>query len=96
MTQEPDEDELVALRDRQHAARCRMRVAYNRLDLIAEEVEAVTGEGRIAMRPDLLIALSRAERAARSASDEMKDAEYALAVAMGALTVWQRMGESAA
>ena len=96
MTHEPDQDELAPLRECQHAARCQMRVAYDRLDLIAEEVEAVTSGGRIARRPDLLIALSRAERAARSASDEMKDAEYALAVAMGALSVWQRMGESAA
>ena len=63
MTQEPDEDELALLRDRQHAARCLMRVAYDRLDLLAEEVEAVTSEGRIALRPDLLIALSEAEHA---------------------------------
>lgn len=96
MTQEPDEDELAALRDRQHAARCRMRVAYDRLDLIAAEVEAITREGRIAVRPDLLIALSEAERTARSASAEMKDAEYALAVAMGALTVEQRTGPGSA
>ncbi|MGE7157000.1 hypothetical protein ACQKJ1_25065 [Methylorubrum rhodesianum] len=96
MTQEPDEDELAPLRDRQHAARCLMCVAYDRLDLIAEEVEAITGEGRIATRPDLLIALSEAEHTARIASADMKDAEYALAVAMGALTVRQRTGESAA
>lgn len=96
MTQEPDEDELAALRDRQHAARCLMRVAYDRLDLLAAEVEAITNEGRIAMRPDLFIALSEAEQAARIASADMKDAEYALAVAMGGLTVRQRIGESAA
>jgi hypothetical protein len=96
MTQEPDEDELALLRDRQHAARCLMRVAYDRLDLLAEEVEAVTSEGRIALRPDLLIALSEAEHATRAAAADMKDAEYALAVAMGALTVRQRTGESAA
>lgn len=96
MTQEPDEDELAPLRDRQHAARCLMRVAYDRLDLLAEEVEAVTCERRIAMRPDLLIALSEAEHATRAAAADMKDAEYALAVAMGALTVRQRTGESAA
>lgn len=95
MTQASDEDELAALRDRQHAARCLMRVAYDRIDLLAAEVEAVTGEGRIAIRPDLLIALSAAEHAARTASADMKDAEYALAVAMGALTVEQRLSESA-
>jgi hypothetical protein len=92
MTQEPDEDELALLRDRQHAARCRMRVAYDRLDLIAAEVEAITSEGRIALLTSLLAALSKAEQDARNASADMKDAEYALAVALGALTVEQRTG----
>lgn len=96
MTQEPDEDELALLRDRQHAARCRMRVAYDRLDLIAAEVEATTAEGRIAMRPDLLLDLYEADRTARTASADIKDVEYALAVAIEALAVRRRMGESAA
>lgn len=94
MTQEPDEDKLIALRDRQHAARCRMRVAYDRLDLLAAEVEAIAGEGRIAMRTDLLIALSEAEHTARCASADMKDAEHALAVATEILPARRQVGDA--
>lgn len=96
MTHEPDGDDLADLRERQHAARCLMRVAYDRLDAIAGEVEAATRGGGIALRPELLVALSEAEHAARAAAAEMKDAAYALGTAGAALTGRQRSAEDEA
>ena len=96
MTQEPDEDELAALRDRLHASRCRVRTAYDRLDVLTDLVDITTIAGRIGLRCDLIVGLDEAQCATRAAEADMKDAEYALAVAMAALTVEQRRGESAA
>ncbi|GJE02033.1 hypothetical protein [Methylobacterium isbiliense] len=77
-----EDDEIARLRDRQHAARRALGEAYDRRDALAEEVAAAEAAGAGALRPELLVAFSAAERAVLAAEAEMKDAEYALAVAI--------------
>lgn len=76
-----DEEELTPLRDRLHAAHRALGVAYDTRDALAEEArDAGVGPGAV-VRPELVLALASAERAVLAAEAEMKDAEYALAMA---------------
>ena len=56
-------------------------MAYDQRDALAEEIAAAEAEIGAAVRPDLIEAFGAAERAVFAAEAEMKDAEYALAVA---------------
>lgn len=76
-------NELAGLNERLHAARRALREAYDRRDTLAEETGAADHDPDARIRPELLMALSTAERAVLEAEAEMKDADYALAVAGG-------------
>ena len=76
-----NDDRIAALHERLHAARRALSTAYEQRDTLAEEIAAVETEAGAAVRPDLLEAFGAAERAVFAAEAEMKDAEYALAVA---------------
>jgi hypothetical protein len=76
-----DDDNIALARERLQAARRALSTAYDQRDALAEEVAAAEAEAGAAVRPDLLDAFSAAERAVFAAEAEMKDAEYALAVA---------------
>ncbi|MFH6787385.1 hypothetical protein [Methylobacterium sp. MA0201] len=76
-----EDDELAGLQDRLHAARKALGEAYDRRDARAEEIAAAEAVVGGVVRPELLVAFSAAERAVLAAEAEMKDAEYALAVA---------------
>jgi uncharacterized membrane protein len=76
-----NDDRIAALHEHLHAARRALRVAYDQRDALAEEIAAAEAEVGAAVRPDLLEAFGAAERAMLAAEAEMKDAEYALAVA---------------
>lgn len=78
-----DEDELTTLRERVAALRRTLREAYDRRDRLAEEVVAAENTAGSTVRPELLIALSAAERAILVAEAEMKGAEHSLAMAHG-------------
>jgi hypothetical protein len=75
-----DEDDLAALHERLQAARRVLREAYDQRDALAEEIATAEKIGA-GVDPKLLIAFSAAERAVLAAEAEMKDAEYARAVA---------------
>ena len=76
-----EDDELAGLQDRLHAARKALGEAYDRRDDLAEEIAAAEAVVGGAVRPELLVAFSAAERAVLAAEAEMKDAEYVIAVA---------------
>ncbi|MGU3469265.1 hypothetical protein ACLBXO_30950 [Methylobacterium sp. C33D] len=77
-----DDDEVFsALRDRLHIARRLLATAYERRDRLAREIAAVEARDGIGIPVELVDALGAAERAVLSAEADMKDAEYALAVA---------------
>ena len=80
MASAADEGELTTLHERVAAARRTLRDAYDSRDRLAEEVATAEITAR-AVRPELLVALSAAERAVLAAEAEMKDAEHSLAMA---------------
>ena len=75
------DDDLAAVRERVAAAQRALEAAYNTRDSLAEEVAAAESAPGGAVRAELLVALSAAERAVLAAEAGMKDAEYALAIA---------------
>ena len=81
-----EDDDLAALHDRVHAASRALGEAYDTRDALAEKISAVETAAARAVRPELLIAFSAAERAVLAAEADMKDAEHASAVAAEAAT----------
>ena len=87
------EDDIAVLRERLHAARVSLSDAYDRRDALAKEAAAAERDPDKVVESELLMALACAERAVLAAEAEMKDAEYALAVAADSNTLVPRQRE---
>jgi hypothetical protein len=76
-----ENNEVVSLEERRHAARKALAAAYDRRDALAKGIAAAEAAPGGLLHRELILAFGAAMRDVSAAEAEMKDAEYALASA---------------